>query len=109
VRAKSPKESKEVLAIANALDGESSKGLALLSVATKSVLPIERVKNLLAFHTDYFVNVGGKDIFTLNRFGPFKGNIEEIAADIEREADAAEKRTRSALSGAILGLFRKSG
>jgi len=104
VKVKNRNKSNELLALAKALDGESPKGISLLRVATKSNVSIERVKELLTVHTDYFVNVGGKGVFALNRFGPFKGKIEEIEAAIEREAVAAEKRMRRAASGAIHGL-----
>ncbi len=111
-------EVNDLYSLIAALADESPDGTSPIKLSIKTQLPHWKVESLLAKHNRYFVNVFGKNVFALNRFGGFRGSVPEIHQDIERAYVESRKRARwvvwSGLSTATIaillaGLFYASG
>jgi len=78
------REANDLSVLVNALDGGPREGTSVHAVASETGLPPQRVAQLLGKHTDYFLKVGGREAYTLNKFGKCKGSSPATLADIER-------------------------
>lgn len=78
------REANDLAVLVNALAGGPREGTSVHAVASQTGLSSQRVAQLLGKHTDYFLKVGGRESFTLNKFGKCKGSGAATLADIER-------------------------
>lgn len=94
-------QSDELLALVDALDGQDQPGMPLLGLASRAGLPLETVRELVSKNPDYFVRVGGKPVYALNRFSAFAGSARAIGEDIRRREQAEDKKC-----GRLFRVFR---
>ena len=86
----------ELHAIVEAVPSDPSQRIDPKQLAAKVGLPVGRVEYLLEQHPRYFVNVGGKNLYSLNRFSADHGSRSRIAAEIEASLRESARASRLA-------------
>ncbi len=71
----------ELNKILDTLDENYPDGLGLISLAQKSGVEVYSLRKYLSANTEYFVQFSDKNLYTINRFGRFKGSKSEMVQD----------------------------
>lgn len=96
------REAEDVLALVRAVAPAGRTGIALSTLASRVQMDLNRVESLLKRHAKYFVSIGGKEKYTLNRFEELHGSAERIIADVEQ---SFERGQRLMVTGLLLSLM----
>ncbi|MCR9951781.1 hypothetical protein NB564_12875 [Vibrio parahaemolyticus] len=79
----------ELNKILDLLDENQPNGLGVLSLAQKSGIEVYLLRKYLATHTEYFVQLPDKKVYTINKFGQFKGSkskmVQHYKARVEQQ------------------------
>ncbi len=87
------KEADELLALVRAVAPAGRTGITLSTLVPRVPMDSSRVESLLKRHAKYFVSIGSKEKYTLNRFEEFHGSAEHIIADVEQSYERSKKLT----------------
>ncbi|SRR5690606_17937634 len=97
------REANDLAALVNALSGSPKEGASVYAVASQTGLPAQRVAKLLTKHHDYFVKVGGREAFALNKFGKHRGASDKLLEEIEKSFRVARSlKTAGLMVGGLL-------
>ena len=88
-------ESAELIRIVEALSSVSASGLGTPDLALRAGVSDRRIAELADRHSEYFVAVGDRNAYTINRFGKFKAAVPAITEDIRKGEVAYQRRRRS--------------
>jgi len=73
----------ESIKIFSALSATKSNGMTIISLSRESEIDISVLRKCLTKNKDFFVRVGEKQIYTINRFSKYKGDIERMIVAVE--------------------------
>lgn len=73
----------ELTKILNALNSHTPKGVGVFSISKETSLEPQNLRRYLSKYTDYFVQLPNEHLYQINRFGKFKGSIDEMIQDYE--------------------------
>lgn len=83
-------QSSELKSILFILKNKTLKGVGIFTLSNETKIPPYDLRQYLSKYSDYFVNISDKHKFKINRFGRFKGDIDDILefhqVELEKES-----------------------
>ena len=78
----------ELTKILETLDSRAPKGVGVFSISKETSLDPQTLRKYLAKYKDYFVKLPNEQSYQINRFGKFKGSVDDIIQHYEKELDS---------------------
>jgi len=81
----------ELSKILEALNSHAPKGIGVFSLSKETKLAPQTLRKYLAKYTDYFVKLPNTQSYQINRFGKFKGSVDDILQHYEQEVESKKR------------------
>lgn len=78
----------ELTKILETLNSHAPKGVGVFSISKETSLDPQTLREYLAKYKDYFVKLPNEQSYQINRFGKFKGSVDDIIQHYENELDS---------------------
>lgn len=79
----------ELTKILTCLQSHAPQGVGVFTIANETSIAPQSIRRYLRDHKDYFVQLPKEQLFQVNRFGPFKGDVEQM---VEHYESAIQKK-----------------
>ena len=85
-------EARQVIALIDALEGQSATGSAILKICAASGIDISSAHHLLTKHNDYFSRVNDHDsIYSISSSSIFQRNCDRIRQDVHAQVEERKR------------------
>jgi hypothetical protein len=78
-------EVEQARVIFSAMTEINKKGIGIISLSVKTGISQSTLRQYLTEHKDYFVKVGNNSTYTINRFSEYRGSVEAMLIDLEKQ------------------------
>ncbi|OKY25236.1 hypothetical protein [Thalassotalea sp. PP2-459] len=78
----------ELSKILETLNSHTPKGVGVFSISKETALDPQTLREYLSKYTDYFVQLPNEQSYQINRFGKFKGSIDDMIQHYEKELES---------------------
>ena len=95
----------ELTKILNALNSHAPKGVGVFSISKETSIDPQVLREYFSKYTDYFFQIPNEQSYQINRFGKFKGSVEEIIQDYEKELESAKSNNNWLLYFLFIAAF----
>ena len=99
----------ELTKILETLDSHAPKGVGVFSISKETTLDPQTLREYLSKYKDYFVKLPNEQSYQINRFGKFKGSVEEIIQHHEKELESTKSSSNWLLYFMFLSAFISLG
>jgi len=95
----------ELSKILETLDSHAPKGVGVFSISKETCLDPQTLREYLSKYKDYFVKLPNEQSYQINRFGKFKGSVEEIIQYHEKELESVKSSSNWLLYFLFISAF----
>jgi len=95
----------ELSKILEALDSQAPKGVGVFSISKETTLDPQTLREYLSKYKDYFVQLPNEQSYQINRFGKFKGSVDEIIQHYEKELESQKSSSNWLLYLLFISVF----
>lgn len=78
-------EIEEARVIFNSISRCDKQGIGVITLSNETGIPQSTLRKYLLNHIAFFAKVGNSAKYTINRFSKYKGSVESMLIDLEKE------------------------
>ena len=95
----------ELSKILATLNSHTPKGVGVFSISKETSLDPQTLRVYLSKYKDYFVQLPNEQSYQINRFGKFKGSVDEMIQHYEKELESQKPRSNWLLYFLFISVF----
>ena len=77
--------------IFKSMEKHGTQGVTILRLSSETQIGISKLRQLIEKYSDFFTKVGNEEKYTINSFSQYKGDVETMLVELEKENQQKKK------------------